>query len=172
MCKIHQNYPKFECKWTISFVFQNLLASFFLIYDTSCLKDTFNDWMILPTEKNGSRLHILWKSSPIEGQIKKPLKEQGGTLLFQVQWWCYSEWVAGCNTAFYITLMLKHHWSQLKKKPIWTMKFNNNCLPSQKRPADLAQCNALALVALSCFCQTLAPTMKSLVKKREIVFGL
>lgn len=59
-----------------------------------------------------------------------------------------------------------------KQKTIRTMKFNNNCLPSQKGPADLAECNALALVALSCFCQTLAHTMKSLVKKREIVFGL
>lgn len=97
---------------------------------------------------------------------------KGGTLLFSVQWLCYSDWVAGCNMAFYITSMLKHHWSQLKKKPVWTMKFNNNWLHLKKSPADLVESNALALVALSCFCRTLAHTMKSLVKKREIVFAL
>lgn len=85
--------------------------------------------------------------------------------------------VAACGTAFYITLVLKHHRSQLEKKAFRTMRSNNNCLPISKGGSggcggDGGQCNASALVALSCFCQTSARTMKSLVKKREIVFGL
>lgn len=131
--------------------------------------------MILPTENQMHSEYIQLKHSLTKAIHKNPSRSKGCTLYFKCSdGFTQSGWqVAGCILHHaHVEASLIPAGKKRGKKTVRTMKFNNNCLPSQKGPSDLDQCNALALVALSCFCQTLAHTMKSLVKKREIVFGL
>lgn len=59
-----------------------------------------SDYTILTIKINGSALLILWKGLFTQGQRKRSPQRCKGELFFQVQRWCYSDWVAGCSMAF------------------------------------------------------------------------